>query len=303
MRNRHANRFGLAAALASVWACGQGTPDQAPLGRNARSPGAIGAAATSVVIDTSQNQGGRLTTSGNGLKRTFNQYDAVGRQPVVQHVVGDASYVYTTSYGYPQGSASGPGTVVTSSQFPDGETVRYTYDAAGSMTKMTSTPAGGTAQTIVGNVIRNVRGQTVEVDYGNLAAQYHCYNDGVTCNGATGPNTDLRLRQIATGLNGTIQQYTYSYDRNGNVTAVNDLKGDGTASYSYDSLDRLTGGTFAYAYDAIGNLTSKEGVKQTYFPSGPNSVHPHALSSIGKTTFSYDANGNLKSRSDGLTMQ
>src|SRR5262249_37541321 len=141
-----------------------------------------------------------------------------------------------------------------------------------------------------------------EVDHGNLARQIHCYNDGSVCNDRTAPNTDLRIRQIATTFNGTLQQYTYSFDANGNLTSVDDIHGDASATYSYDSLDRLTGGTFTFAYDLIGNLTAKDGAPQTYFASGADSVHPHAVASAGGLTYSYDENGNMTARSDGMSI-
>jgi RHS repeat-associated protein len=247
---------------------------------------AIGQPANAILVNVSGHSIGRASEAGNGQVRTFSQYDARGRSSAVQHVMDDWSYVYSNTYGYPQGAVSGPGTVVTATTFPDSETVSYTFDAGDDQQTITATPAGGAAQTIVTKVIRNVRGQTTEADFGNGAQQFHTYNDP----------TDQRLSQIYTTLNGTQQQYTYAFDANSNVTAVTDSLGYATASYAYDSLDRLTGGTWAYGYDNLGNLTSKEGAAQTYFPG------THRLNTAAGLTYGYDANGNLTSRSDGMAL-
>src|SRR5215813_3439627 len=59
-------------------------------------------AITTIVINVTANQIGRQTWMGNGLMRTFNQYDALGRATAAQHVLDAVSYVYQSAYGYPQ---------------------------------------------------------------------------------------------------------------------------------------------------------------------------------------------------------
>ena len=278
----------LVALAIAASACGQKNDPPIAASSSALS---VGTPANYIAVDIASNQTGRLTSAGNGLYRKWNQYDVMGRPSAVQHIIGDESYLYTSTFGYPRSdvAAAGPGTVLTAQTFPDGETASYGYDKSGAM-KTISTYAAGKTSVVVSNIKRNVRGQTVEVDYGNGAEQFHTYDD----------TTDLRLAQIYTTLNGTPQQYTYGFDANGNVTSVSDINGDATATYQYDSVDWLTGGTFSFTYDNIGNLTKKDNNSQSYFPSGASSVHPHALSSAAGLTYTYDANGNLSSRSDGL---
>jgi len=81
--------------------------------------------------------------------------------------------------------------------------------------------------------------------------------------------------------------------------------GAGDQTMTYDSLDRLTeaegpygtGGATAsitYSYNEIGNLTANSQVgSYTYPTSGSSSVRPHAVSTAGSNTYSYDANGNM----------
>jgi RHS repeat-associated protein len=256
---------------------------------------------------------GRLVSSGNGPARSFYGYDARGRTIAAQHLRDGHSFVYATGYGFPCGSSScaaptaaANGSVVISETFPDKEVVRYTFDVGGAEQSITSTPSGGATQTIVKRVLRNARGQTTLVDYGDTTTTTHHYND----------TTNLRLAQFETFLTAApssiLQLYTYAFDGNGNVTGINDYcneastgdcsgstaKSTYTASYQYDARGQLVATTrngvgYGYAYDGLGNLTNKEGVAQSYFPSGAGQPHPHALSAVGAVRYAYDPNGNL----------
>src|SRR5262249_52943748 len=111
------------------------------------------------------NQIGRLTTTGNSQKRTTFNYDALGRAKATAHAMEGAEYVYTNQYGYPKralGPGDGePGTVLQSTQLPDGEVVGYEYDSGGGQQKVT---AGGTP--VVTQIRRNAKGQTISVMHG-----------------------------------------------------------------------------------------------------------------------------------------
>jgi hypothetical protein len=78
---------------------------------------AIGVPANAVVVTTSTNAVGRVTSSGNGLVRGFHQYDIRGRATAVQHVMDNWSYVYTNTYGYPQSVVAATGPKEDSSRF------------------------------------------------------------------------------------------------------------------------------------------------------------------------------------------
>lgn len=99
-----------------------------------------------------------------------------------------------------------------------------------------------------------------------------------------------------------VLQEGYSYDVLGNVwTRTQSWGGIGfTESFTYDKLNRLETSTITgqtqqvFAYDDIGNLKSKTGVGVYGYPaSGVNSIRPHAVTSIGGSSITYDANGNL----------
>ena len=258
---------------------------------------------------TLPNQIGRLTSSGNSLKRTSVEYDVLGRVTSTTHVFEGSNSkclgrpcTFTTAYGYPQPqpSPNGFGTVPISETEPDNEKIEYAYDKSGAQQSIKTTPSGSSQQTIISSIRRNARGQSTEVTYGNGAVTTYTYND----------TTNLRLSQIQTVISGTTRQdYLYSFDNNGNVTGVSDqLDASLSATYGYDSLDQLvsmfipsSGTTLNYEYDSLGNLTNKEGVAQTYHTGGLGRG-PHALASANGVNYTYDNNGNLISTSNGTNI-
>ncbi|MEW6775844.1 MAG: FG-GAP-like repeat-containing protein [Bdellovibrionota bacterium] len=118
----------------------------------------------------------------------------------------------------------------------------------------------------------------------------------------------------------THQNYSYTYDDNGNISALNDLRSSAPdATFTYDKLNRLTvadeTGTGSYGYrkfdyDKLGNIT------QRYFNSGLTDYETYSYSGadgglwhgVGKIrdegsnqiyAYTYDANGNMKTRNFG----
>lgn len=98
---------------------------------------------------------------------------------------------------------------------------------------------------------------------GNLVSRTDAKNHTTTY----GDNTKNLLSSVTSPLSA---QWTYAYDKDGNLTSVEDaagnataLAGDGKTNYSYDALNRLTSVDFSdsapdasYSYDANGNRTS-----------------------------------------------
>jgi len=104
------------------------------------------------------------------------------------------------------------------------------------------------------------------------------------------------------------QDLRYVYTVDGNVSDIYDnlvAGGAGDQHLSYDGLSRLTlangpygansaNASLTYTYDELGNLTFNTQVGIYAYPaSGASSVRPHAVTTAGSNTYSYDANGNL----------
>ena len=245
-------------------------------------------------VDTKKNQVGRLTSVGNGVTRTFYQYDAQGRSEATQYVQDNQSRTFVTSYGYPHNpqTTEGQGVVVLTQAFPDGEQVAYTYDLTGLQVGVRS-KLGAAIEDIVRDVRRNARGQITKVELGNNVVTTFEYDE-------TGHLQLIRSRSV-NGSNQPVQDYVYAYDKNGNVIETTDgIRGDQSATYEYDSLDQLilfkdanppNSVIEAYDYDEIGNLTKKGALTQSYNAGG----RPHALADSAGVVYGYDANGNVTS--------
>ncbi|MFE7808736.1 RHS repeat-associated core domain-containing protein [Streptomyces sp. NPDC057430] len=126
-----------------------------------------------------------------------------------------------------------------------------------------------------------------------------------------------------------IQDDTYSHDAVGNVLRITDNSPSGAGQsqcYDHDGRNRLLSAWTTpistcsaatrvgwntppgparyrqdFTYDTIGNITSRAdngGTATTYgYPaSGPTSVRPHAVTSVGGDSYGYDAAGNMTSR-------
>jgi hypothetical protein len=119
-----------------------------------------------------------------------------------------------------------------------------------------------------------------------------------------------RLQWVKSGtpngntVNATLQNLTYSYDLNANVTDIVDALAGGSQSqhFTYDNQERLidgatttgTGGLYSqlYSYDSYGRLLNgPQGTGYTY-----NTSHKHAVATAGGISYGYDANGNMSSR-------
>jgi RHS repeat-associated protein len=101
----------------------------------------------------------------------------------------------------------------------------------------------------------------------------------------------------------TVAKYTHTYDANANIEAIDD--GVNAASYdrvmTYDDLDRLKTasgfwGSGSYSYDALGNILSKtEGGQAMTYGYQASTNRLTAITGANARSFSYDAYGNVLS--------
>ena len=117
--------------------------------------------------------------------------------------------------------------------------------------------------------------------------------------------TDGVLESIATG-GGAIQNLTFTFDGLGNLKQRTDANiAGGSETLTYDILNRLTHSTKqgAVSYQANGNILGKTGVagEATADYTYHTATKPHAVHTAFGYTHSYDANGNMVSRTNGTT--
>jgi RHS repeat-associated protein len=193
---------------------------------------------------------------------------------------------------------------VESLSYPGGESLYYSYNRLGGMETMCNTSDCSDEQYyyVDPNSGYSVYGSLLEETYGNgVTGSYEYY-----------PNSH-RLYQATIAKDGTnYSQRQYDYDVYANITKLNDtLNSSATSSgnggfttIAYDELNRLTSyqsedstSAQTYTYDPNGNMltNSKEYGSSIYNYS--TSI-PHAVSSIGSTSFSYDNNGNMTDDGD-----
>jgi RHS repeat-associated protein len=138
-----------------------------------------------------------------------------------------------------------------------------------------------------GNVVKYVLGNGVEVN-----------RDFYTTTGLI----KLIDAQRPQPFNTAIQSLLYYWDDLGNLTGRTTL-GEGDTdlleSFEYDSINRLDRSIVNYqgqssyvdvTYDKLGNITSKSDVGSYLY--GGNGAGPHAVTTVGNTSYHYDNNGN-----------
>jgi RHS repeat-associated protein len=176
--------------------------------------------------------------------------------------------------------------------YPDGETVSYTYDAAGRL------------DTIPGYVVDteyNASDRAVRTRLANGTIETRSYDEGrqwlasIEVRDGTSTMLSLRYERSADGLlesvgTGASSSWTFEYDASRRLRRASGL------------------GNELYDYDSAGNLWRKSDVGiAEYPPSGPDGcgeahacAHPHAPNRFGDAEYAYDANGNVSEVSNPI---
>jgi YD repeat-containing protein len=175
---------------------------------------------------------------------------------------------------------------LTSETYPDGEVVAYTYNG------------GGAIESVVGNhtyaasIDYTATGKIDLIQFGNNTSATYTYDE----------ETDRINRILASDSMGDILDLSYKYDAVGNVTEKSCNTTTCSEIYTYDEMNRLKTadspeefyGFKTYDYDTLNNIILKDGRTCTYLD-----LRPHAVTSDGMHTYTYDPNGNMQTRSDG----
>lgn len=221
---------------------------------------------------------------------TAYDYDSNGRLIYEDRDIDTGTYV--TEYTYDR---QGNKTLVI---YPDDAEVKYIYNTAGELEKIEYKESGGSFADVVS-----------DFDYGPHGKVTYQDNQNGTSTTNTYDATKMYRLTNRTTIDTTpddLQNLTYAYDNNSNITQIvdaSDTDSSKTVDYVYDDLNRLTsatatnvaGGqstyTHTFAYDALGNITS--GSVGTYLYQGTGYANPHAATSINGTTVVYDEDGNV----------
>ena len=221
-------------------------------------------------------------------------YDAVGNRKVMTDTVGVSAYQYDaldrlTQYGGPTGVLTYTYDLNnnrTSITHPGGDVVTYAYDDADRLHTVTDWASRVTTYTY------DAVGRQTNLSYPNGVEAVNAYDDA-----------DRLLSIVHTSpISGVIAAFTYTVDAVGNRLSMEDL--EGTTSYQYDKLYRLTGVTYpdgeqvTYAYDPMGNrqslLSSVKGSTSYSYDNGDRLLS--YTDSGGTTSLAWDDNGYLASK-------
>ena len=181
-------------------------------------------------------------------------------------------------------------------EYPDGEKVTYDYDQGGGLTSIIGDKHGRITKYLTdiqydhyGNRIHEIQGNDVETHY---------IYDPVT----------LRLKQM-TNLShqsgAVLQDNHYSYDRNGNLTNIDDHgQNRRTQYYEYDALNRLTyskgnidnqGTDLWYESNYNYNANGKMQQKQTHSRKLNNTLGIHDIHTAYTYTYNNDQPNTIES--------
>lgn len=184
------------------------------------------------------------------------------------------------------------------------------YDANGSLAQVRY-PVTNLTVTYNPNALGEAR------QVGSYASQITYHPNGAVAGFVYGNGIRRTLSQNARGLplqstDAGVLNESYTYDRNGNVDGITDLlSGLATRQMGYDGLDRLTSvsapslwGTAVYTYDAIDNLTGTsisggQNARSTLHTINPTTNRLDSISN-GPAAFNfaygYDVQGNVTKR-------
>ncbi len=186
-------------------------------------------------------------------------------------------YGHISAIGYPSYNGTSDG-------------VAYNPDALGRDTEVGSYASG---------ITYFPNGQVAGFNYGNGASY------------VAQQNTRQLLSNFSYGVGSTLNvSEDYTYDANGNITAVGDLvpSGPRSKSFTYDALNRLSSATASnlygvetYTYDALNNLRSRltGGNALTLNYNANNQLASVSQGASTTTTYGYDNQGNRNSLSSG----
>ena len=222
---------------------------------------------------------GRLASATNDQGTTWLAYDEADRVTQIDYPTGK-SLLYTYNDAGLRASISDGGDY----------NIFYDYDALGRLTGLRDEddPIVAYVYDGAGNLVRE--------DNGNGTVSIFTYDDAGRVTRIENQAPDASINSFN----------AYTYDAVGQ--RVTNESQDGTWTYGYDAIGQLTSAVFdsdsaaiadkniAYEYDLAGNRTRvvEDGVETLYTVNALNQY-----TRVGGTTFTYDDDGNMTSRTDG----
>lgn len=245
---------------------------------------------------------GKLCSVGNGSADIDYNYNALGG--IADEAKTIDTVTYDTSYTYDR---QGNLLVLTNE---DNSQVKYSYNTAGQLEAIQRKESTDS----------NYLNLVDDFDYGPHGKNtFSSYENGTNTTTTYDATKLYRPSSKVTVINGgdEIQNLSYTFDPNGNITQIVDSSDTDTAktiNYAYDDLNRLTSSSVSnaangdnysrtYSYSAIGNIINKSDQDDYDYNGniGTSYANPHAVTSIDTIDFTYDNNGNVLTITNGPT--
>jgi RHS repeat-associated protein len=171
---------------------------------------------------------------------------------------------------------------VTSVTYPSDAEVRYVYNAAGQLDRVTDA-AGTTVYASFSSYDPFSRALTTTRAGGKTrtTAAFHAQKQTLA---------SLKTDSLATGSAVPVQNLAYGFDAVGNLMSITDgVDSSQSQTFAYDSLNRLTSaagfyGAQTFSYDDLGNFVNKGAQAFSY----GNTAHPHALTATATANLARD---------------
>jgi RHS repeat-associated protein len=228
--------------------------------------------------DQGTNGIGHLTSAGDANHSLSWNYDSLGRVIAKTQTVGGGSSTVPKSVSYTYSNGN-----LTSLVTPSGQTVTYGY-TSGQITSIAinSTP-------LLSQVRYEPFGPVSGWTWANNTIEARVYDED-------GNVTNLE----------SAEGFTFAHDNAFRIRGITDTSnGALSQSFTYDTLDRLTGATGTglnetWTYDANGNRLTQGGATASTFTISPASNQIRGISGTLSRTYAYAASGQTIS-SGGLT--
>lgn len=256
-------------------------------------------------VASSYDKANRLTTRTYPDNSTFTfTYTDTGKRATATDKRGSTTYTYDNRDR------------LTGTTTPDGKTIDYSYDPTGRIASLTG-PAGTIRYNYSGS------GMLSDVTDPENRVTTYSYDNAGNRTGISYPNgtrasysydVNNRLTNLSHNATGSqIASYAYTLGPIGNRTRIDEASGISRV-YTYDKLYRLTKEevtdpantqtyTNDFSYDNVGNRLNKILTAQAMPPVVSNDYSYNAadqLVSESGVTYTYDLNGSLESRTDGI---
>lgn len=265
-----------------------------------------------------RNLVGQLSWVESPVTRDYFSYDALGRQTdqVVEIWDGKSPFNLQTRQRYAtQKSYNSAGEVV-SRTLPGGFSAGFQYNQRGLLASATA-GFSGDMRSFLSDVEYNVQGAPTSQTHGNGTKACQRYDErNRPVDSIVGRVADISCSDLGASNIG-FQHMSWEWTYDGMLANRKDRSkpnGNGSrldAAYEYDRANQVisvadTYGKHDFEYDEIQNLTKKrtlppgrpvsERIEEvlSYGPSGPLSVGPNRVLSVGARAFEYDKIGNLK---------